>query len=264
MSAAAGLVPSFNNAYSVDEGDPKVHTIDNLQMRCARLRKNLGVAAKLLSQSSGRCWMLTWTYADAAGWKPTHVREALTRLRNWLWRQFRWRLRYLWVMETQARKSGDQKGQVAPHYHVVVWVPHEVTAGDLKCDDRGYWPHGLTNAVKAVAPVRYVMKYASKFDSVGAFPKGARIYGIGGLVAVDRDIRRWINLPSFVQGRASVTCRWKRAVGGGWVAPDGQRWPSEWALLDRSRQGAQLLRVFCHPRIVEPVGPFSWMPAWNS
>lgn len=260
-SAAPGLVPSFNNAYRFREadGDAKTHTIDNLKMRCSRLRKNLGVSAKLLSQSSYRCWMLTLTYADAEGWKPSHIRDCLTRLRNWLKRQYRVGLRYLWVMETQARKSGAQIGKVAPHYHLVVWLPHQVDRDDLKLDDRGYWPHGLTNAVQARAPVRYVMKYASKFDNAGAFPKGARCYGVGGLDSDARRCRWWINLPSFVQGRASIHCRWTRAVGGGWTAPDGQRWPSEWALLDRTRASAELLRVFEHPRIVEASGPFSWI-----
>lgn len=260
-AASLGLVTSSNNAYSVDEGDPSCVAIDNLRMRCTRLRKNIGIAAKLLSQSSGRCWMLTLTYADAQGWKATHVRECLTRLRNWLSRSYKWRLRYLWVMETQKRKSGNQLGQVAPHYHLVVWVPHQVTLSDLSLDARGMWPHGLTNAVKAVAPVRYVMKYASKFDNAGAFPKGARIYGVGGLDSVGRGVRRWINWPSFVQGRASVTCKWRRATGGGWAAPDGGWWPSEFALLERTRSSATLLRVFNHPRLVEASGPFSWMPA---
>lgn len=265
--ATAGLVPSFNNAETlcVDSSDvPNIHKIDNLQMRCSRLRKNLGVSAKLLSQSSGRCWMITLTYADAHGWKPTHVRDCITLLRKWLLRQFKWRLRYLWVMETAARKSGHQVGEVAPHYHLVVWVPHQVTREDLSLDARGWWPHGLTNAVKAFAPVRYVMKYASKFDNVGSFPKGARCYGIGGLDAVGRDIRRWLNLPSFVQGRASVACRWSRAPGGGWNDPHGRWWPSEWALIDRTKSSASLMRVFTHPRHVEAAGPFSWAPLFKA
>lgn len=261
--ALTGLVPSFNNTerFVVDKSDvPQTHEIDNLKMRCSRLRKNLGVSAKLLSESKGRCWMLTWTYADASGWNKDHVMRALDLLRKWLKRQFKWSLKYLWVMETATRKSGHQQGQVAPHYHVVVWVPHAVERADLAMDARGWWPHGLTNAIKAVAPVRYVMKYASKFDNAGSFPKGARCYGIGGLDASGRNVRRWINWPSFVQGRASINCKWTRATGGGWTAPDGGWWPSEWALLDRTRCSASLLRVFTHPRIVDASGPFSWVP----
>lgn len=262
-----GLVPSFNNVktcFRVDDSDvPRTHDIDNLKMRCSRLRKNLGVSAKLLSESKGRCWMLTLTYADANGWKPTHIRDCLRHLRQWLWRSFKWRLRYLWVMETQDRKSGPQKGQFAPHYHPVIWVPHQVSQFDLRMDERGWWPHGLTNAVKAIAPVRYVMKYASKFDSVGSFPKGARCYGIGGLDQVGRSIRSWLNLPSFVQGRASIACNWRRSKGGGWQSPSGQWWPSEWALLERGKHSAQLLRVFNHPRIVDACGPFSWSPTFQ-
>jgi len=121
----------------------------------------------------------------------------------------------------------------------------------------------MTNRVLAVAAVRYVMKYASKFDSVGSFPKGARCYGIGGLDQVGRSIRSWLNLPSFVQGRASIACKWRRAKGGGWQSPSGQCWPSEWALLERGKHSAKLLRVFNHPRIVEACGPFSWSPTFQ-
>lgn len=266
MSAAAGLVPSFNNVntFSVDDSeDPTVHKIDNLKMRCSRLRRNLGVAAKLLSLSSKRCWMLTLTYADAKGWKPSDVRDCLQRLRVWLWRAYKAKLKYLWVMELQKRKSGAQKGEVAPHYHLVVWVPREVSKDELKLDDRGYWPHGHTNAVEAVAPVNYVMKYASKFDNQGDFPKGARCNGRGGLDMAGRNALRWLNYPSFVQGRASVNFRWTRRTGGGWTDTHGTYWPSEWALIDRTSKGAELLRVFKHPRLVDPSGPFSWLPAFT-
>lgn len=252
-----GLVPSINNA----ETRTDLISVDKLQARCTRLKKNLGVAAKWASQGGGQCFMLTFTYRRVEDWQASHVRDTLTHLRKWLLRAFKWRLRYLWVMETQTRKSGDQIGQSAPHYHCVVWVPMQVTTSDLKLDDKGWWPHGLTNCVKAVAPVRYVMKYASKFDNVGAFPKGARIYGTGGLGADGVKCRRWVNWPSFVQGLASVSCDFVRSTGGGWVnRSTGEWWPSEWGLSIRDAFRTVLVRLHKHQRTIEAVGPFSWMP----
>lgn len=254
-----GLVPSINNAET--QGD--WISVEKLQARCTRLRKNLGIAAKWLSQGGGQCYMLTFTYKRVEDWKPAQVRDCLTLLRKWLLRAYKWRLRYLWVMETQRRKSGDQIGQSAPHYHCVVWVPVQVQKDDLKFDERGWWPHGLTNAVKAVAPVRYVMKYASKFDNAGAFPKGARIYGVGGMDVPGAQCRRWVNWPSFVQGIASASCSFARATGGGWVnRRTGEWWPSEWGLSFRDSARAVLVRLHTHTRVIQACGPFNWLPAF--
>lgn len=260
--ATLGLVPSINKVkpgFSEPFGGSQLVEVDKLQARCTRLRKNLGVGAKLLSLAGTRqAWMLTLTYADADGWNPSHVRDALRHYRAWCNRRG-FKCRYLWVMETKTRKSGDQIGQSAPHYHLVVWMPHGLE-NPPKWDSMGWWPHGMTNQVKAVAAVRYVMKYASKFDNEGAFPKGARCYGLGGLTDMDRRIRRWINWPSFVQANASVACNWRRAVGGGWLdSGTGEIWASEWGLVSLSRSCTRLVRLRTHPRRIEAAGPFSWI-----
>lgn len=197
--------------------------------------------------------MLTLTYADVHGWKADHIKTAITHVRKWLDREYGWRLRYLWVMELQKRG--------APHYHLVVWVPHGIEARELHMDARGWWPHGFSNAVRAVAPVRYVMKYVSKFDSAESFPKGARCYGVGGLDDVGVRCRRWINWPSFVQARAAVSDAWRRARGGGWIAgSSGEWWPSEWGVSAIGRGYTRIVRVCTHPEVgVKPVGPFSWL-----
>lgn len=259
MSAAPGLVPSINNSEGGAFLPSEFVEVDRVQSRCTRLRKNLGVSAKLLSNMGPRQpWMVTLTYARVEDWRPAHVAKLLDHVRKWANRRG-FKLRYLWVMETAIRKSGDQVGESAPHYHLVVWVPHGVDLPHF--DVMGWWPHGLTNNVKAKAPVRYVMKYASKFDSAGAFPKGARIYGIGGL---DRDgvlCRRWVNWPAFVQGNASYTCPWRRAVGGGWLDEStGELWASEWGLVSLGRKSTRLVRLRTHPRAIEALGPFSWLP----
>lgn len=251
-----GLVPSINKWETSLDG----FVVDKLQARCTRLRKNLGIAAKWLSQSGFRAWMLTFTYRDGCEWNSRHVSDALMGLRKWLKRAYNARLRYVWVMETKARKSGAEEGRVREHYHVVVWVPMQVTADDLKLDERGYWPHGMTNAKKAKAAVRYVMKYASKFDNEGAFPKGARCYGIGGMDDVGGSVRRWVNWPAFVQARAAITDTWRRRVGGGWIDLSTGEWlPSEFGLVYTTRTQTAIVRLHDHGRpIADVAGPFSW------
>ena len=254
-----GLVPSINKSETTCaplEG----FVVEKLEARCTRLRKNLGVSAKLQSQGSGQAYMLTFTYRDDAEWHPKQISETLASLRKWLWREHKARLRYMWVIETKRRLSGSMVGEFKPHYHCIVWVPLAVTMDDLKLDTRGYWRHGMTNVVKAVAPVKYVMKYVSKFDSEAAFPKGARCYGIGGLDDVGVRVRRWINWPSFVQARASIADSYGRAPGGGWVnRVTGEWWPSEFALSYRTKTSAAMVRVHTHERPIANVrGPFSW------
>jgi hypothetical protein len=204
--------------------------------------------------------MLTLTYRDGVAWEPRHVSEALRRLRMDVQNRTGQRLHYLWVMETKARKSGAYVGTIREHYHVVVWVPFGVRSDELKLDERGYWPHGMTQAVKARAPVRYVMKYASKFDNEGSFPKGARCYGVGGLDDAGRRIRRWINWPAFLQGRASVDEPWRRAAGGGWVNRETGEWlPSEYGLSGIGKFYVRVVRILEHERFVDAGGPFSWI-----
>lgn len=256
VRVSPGLVPSINNAETLD--------VDRVQARCTRMRKQLGVAAKFLSQGVGtRAWMLTFTYRDDVEWTASQVREALTHLRKWLKRTHKTTLRYVWVLETKARKTGARIGEQRPHYHCVVWVPSTVTKEQLQFDSRGWWPHGFTNAVEAVAAVRYVMKYVSKFDGPSAFPKGARVYGVGGLDDIGRGCRRWVAWPRFVQARASASCPWRRAAGGGWLdGSTGEIWPSEWGIRHFIGNSTRLVRLRTHPPTgFEPEGPFSWITA---
>ncbi len=254
--AAAGLVLSINNGKTtVERVADECLKVDHLQARCTRLRKNLGIAAKWQSTGAGIAYMLTFTYRPGVEWKPEHVKEAMRHLRQWCKRVHGWTLRYLWVMEL------TQRG--VPHYHCIVWLPALVVKkSDLMFDRRGWWPHGMTNVVQAVAPTRYVMKYVSKFDSVHSFPKGSRCYGIGGLDAAGRGCRRWVNLPRFVQARSSVSCKWRRAAGGGWVDGNGELWPSEWGVSAIGKGYTRIMRLRSYPvPPVHPSGPFSWLPA---
>lgn len=161
------------------------------------------------------CAMLTLTYRPGCCWRRRHVSECLRVLRRSLPAGVV--LRYVWVMELTA--AG------VPHYHVLVWLPVGVLLP--KPDRCGAWPHGMSRIEASYAPVGYLMKYATKGDDVAAFPKGARIYGCGGLEREQRAVVRWWLLPRYIRELVTVGDHVVRCRGvGGWVSVlTGQWWP---------------------------------------
>lgn len=57
----------------------------------------------------------------------------------------------------------------------------------------------------AKSGVGYLMKYLSKLGELMRFPKGMRLYGIGGLNAIGRAVRCWYNLPEWVKRTYGVS-----------------------------------------------------------
>jgi hypothetical protein len=223
--------------------------------RIAKLRRAVGFSARAhvvgdWVRPDDRCVMVTLTYAGTnADWQPNHVRDFLTRVRNWLARRDV-RFRYVWVAELQKR------GVI--HYHVALWLPAGV---DLpKPDQAGWWTHGMTRIETARAAVPYLMKYLSKGGDASRYrlPKGARSYGVGGLEHTMRRARRWLGLPSFVRARSDIHGEWKRAQGGGWIDPHGEIWASEYRRVFAGDRYA-LERVLDHGRPFEADGPFCWV-----
>jgi len=191
--------------------------------------------------------MVTATYRDPDAWEPRHVSAWIGAMREWL-RRRKLACRYVWVAE--LTKAGRL------HYHLALWLPADVYLPSA--DAQGWWPHGSTRTERARAAVPYLLKYLSKGMSVEAFPKGARIYGVGGLEHSIRRARRWLRLPGFVRARADVLDDWRPARGGGWSDPDGVVIPSEWA---RAWLGDRwgMVPVASYSRPFSADGPFSWI-----
>lgn len=238
--------------------------VDKKETRITRLRKSLGIAAKCLhnlGKKNQRVWMQTLTYSgDNSAWRPEHISRYLDALRKWHYsRTGSKKVRYVWCAELQKR------GVI--HYHVIIWLDDALTPpmGDRSWRNKGrfeppMWPHGMTNRLLSHAPVAYIMKYASKIESknVGNFPKGARIHGCGGLDVAGRGIRRWIIWPSYIQGNADCTERWKPVKGGGFQNSDtGEILLSEF--IPKGRSFSRFVRIRKHPRLINPDGPFSWL-----
>lgn len=230
-------------------------TIDREAHRLAKLRRAVGFAARghMVSERgrrSDQVLMVTLTYSGSNDeWHARHISEFLKRVRHWLLRR-RLPFRYVWVAELQ------QRGVI--HYHAAIWVPRGLK---LPMPDRqGWWPYGMTRIEVARNAIPYLLKYLSKETSktFGRFPKGARLYGVGGLDHSMRRARRWLGLPAFVQANSDMHDDWRRAKGGGWTAPDGTHWPSE-VRREWIGHGYALRRVHRHPRSIDAAGPFMWL-----
>lgn len=231
--------------------------------RLAKLRRSIGFAARSHAVSdrghrSDVPWMVTLTYRGTNDdWRPDHLTRAIDCYRFWC-KQKGFACRYVWVAELQ------QRGVI--HYHLCCWLPRGVRMPkwDVRRSGhrlaRRWWPHGMTNRKVARKAVPYLLKYMSKGTeaSFGSFPKGARLYGVGGLEHALRRARRWLGLPAFVQARSSLHDDWRRAPGGGWSDPDGVLWPSEWRRV-WSGDCWGLERVADHGRPFDASGPFSWL-----
>lgn len=234
--------------------DTDVLQIDRAKARLTRLRKAVGIGAKLLhndGQHNRNVCMVMLTYAgDNAAWKPSHIRDYLHRVRKWLARKSDTKLRYVWVAELQTR------GVI--HYHAVFWLPKGLTMP--KADKQGWWPHGWTGTKRATKPIGYLMKYASKGSNGvhGGFPHGARIHGVGGLDESGRGCRRWVLWPSYVQANAAAGDGFRPAQGGGYVnAETGELLRSDWAPTGGGFRS--FVRIRRGPRAVDAAGPFSWL-----
>jgi hypothetical protein len=226
----SGLV-SFGNKEEVLPGSDFVPDYSNRLKRCRRMVKGVLHTARVMSESlrdqgiAYRAAFITLTYAPDVNWQALHIRDLLSHYRKWCLRR-RIEFRYVWVME--LTKAGR------PHYHIVAFLPKGYTPP--LPDKQGWWPHGKTQAKWARSPVGYIAKYASKGnEGRGELPKGARLWGSGGVTKELRPAIRWALAPSwvrFVSGDPSEPIRHRTSAKDGdswWEFPNrGFRCGSPW------------------------------------
>ena len=239
--------------------------IDQSKARVSRLQKAIGVAAKWIDVSNSKrkqnLFMVTLTYKNADDWRADHMSKYISCVRTWYSRKRPGiALKYCWVAELQ------QRGAV--HYHIIYWLDRSITM--RKADKAGWWKHGSSNTEPAFKAVGYIMKYASKTDSktAGKFPKGCRLYGVGGLGKEGRKIKKHVMLPEYVSCNASIHDKWARRKGGGFINKNtGQELMSEYVMIGDDHD--TFLRVRFHDTIfarkndknadIQCLGPFSWL-----
>ncbi|MGJ7531414.1 rolling circle replication-associated protein [Variovorax sp. GB1P17] len=275
--AARGLVSVSTSGFGVSRNLPTAFVmaehsieIDRPQARVTRMRKGVGVGAKCLLNlgegDSGNNVMVTLTYRGTnADWQPRHVSDYIRAVRKWFAHRCPGqRLKYLWVAEIQdGKRRADGIGRGVIHYHAIFFLPAGVSMPPA--DKRGWWPHGFTNTEKGYSPVAYLMSYAKKANSknVGGFPRGSRLYAVGGLDAPGAAIKRWVLWPAYVQGNAAITDRFRPAEGGGYInAETGQFLESEFAPTGGGF--SRFIRVRTTPRQIDASGPFSWAPDFTN
>jgi hypothetical protein len=203
-AAPVGLVPFKTIAKCVSFSKPEV-----AERRVKRLKKSVwasghlhGIPEKGFRPS--KVWFVTLTYRGVKDWASNHIGLALKGFRNWC-KARNYPCKYTWVAELQSRG--------AVHYHLLVWLPQGVSMPHWDKPTKtlvqrrpcpAWWPHGMTNTQPALSGVGYLMKYLSKLGELTIFPKGLRLYGIGGLNEKAREVRSWFNLPEWVKASHGV------------------------------------------------------------
>lgn len=196
LDGAAGLVPS-KTTFCAPSTFVSSHPSEVVLRRLARLRRNVIAAAQLhgladRGQRPARPWFVTLTYAPGVAWRAEHVSKAIKAFRYWCEARGV-PCRYEWVAELQARG--------AVHYHLIAWLPSRLSMPkwDTHRNKHGviWWPHGMSNRQRCKSGAGYLAKYLSKMGEFARFPKGCRLYGIGGLSGDGRGIRAWWNLPEW-------------------------------------------------------------------
>jgi hypothetical protein len=121
-----------------------------------------------------------------------------------------------------------------------------------------WWVHGMSNTVKARNAIGYILKYVSKGGLPNGFnfPRGARIYGTGGLPDDLRRSRAWLNAPAMVRNSCSIDNLWKRNPGGGWLDREtGEIHASEYEVR-KLGHAWYCKRVRTAPKVIEANGPY--------
>ncbi|WJI17478.1 replication initiation protein [Pseudoxanthomonas winnipegensis] len=235
VSAAAGgrslgLVPSTTSGH----GPLRLaFEIDANRIRSLRLKKSIVTGARLHDEEAkkgstrGAWYMLTTTYRRGCGSSPRDISDLLKRLRRFVCAAIRSRyrgdrpvFRYLWV--------GELTKALVPHYHVLIWIPRGVFIP--KADAMGWWAHGMTKIERARNAVGYLAKYASKFTAEvsGAFPKGFRTHGVGGLNQESKRELRWWKAPLAARQELGPLADIRKALGGYVDRLTGAFWASPW------------------------------------
>jgi len=254
--ASAGLVPFKTSVQSPTGAGAcffKAFGFVDHQARISRMRQALwGAAIWFTNVMRGQrplvAWMVTLTYADARGWQPDHISKAIALYRKWCKRRGL-PCRYTWVAELQDGKRNGGKGRGAVHYHLVAWLPvgRSMPKWDQyqRCGKKTLaklWPHGSTERDVCRTGIGYLMKYASKGQNCDgfAFPRGLRIYGIGGLDEQGKQLRRWLGLPEWAK-RLHGVGELARAAGRLVVRSTGEVLESPW--LREPAQGGLSMRL---------------------
>lgn len=220
----AGLVPYKTTLDSSCDSLVNLSPSACAERRVNRLKRSVWASGHLhgLAENGFRAsqpWFVTLTYAKANAWAATHLTAAVQGFRNWC-KSRKVPCRYTWVAEIQPGRL-ERTGEAVVHYHLLAWLPVGLrmpmwdrrTVNARGGKRKVFWSHGMTQREVAKSGVGYLMKYLSKLGELTRFPKGLRIYGIGGLNETGRSVRRWYSLPEWVKRSFGVGDVVRKACG---------------------------------------------------
>jgi hypothetical protein len=186
--------------------------IDPRGQRSSKCRKSILNASRLFTKRLQaervryKCVLITLTYKNVRDWRPKHISSYIHLVRKYLGKRGH-DLLGVWKLEMQ------QRGAV--HYHILLWLPKGVTLPFA--DKQGWWKHGASNQVWVKNAYGYCAKYIGK-DEHALIPKGARMFSLLGLQAMEKREIRWWNTPSYVRESWDMGHDPIRAKGGGWLS----------------------------------------------
>lgn len=100
------------------------------------------------------------------------------------------------------------------HYYLLVWIPRGYVLTPAMLFK--WWRWGST-WVQSCRSVKAWGRYLAKFDNTTKLPKGARLYGYGGLDEDGKLVVSRSTLPRWLLGLLPGGHRARRRSGGGWV-----------------------------------------------
>lgn len=189
-----------------------VALIDPRGQRSSKCRKSILNASRLLtkrlqeSRVRYKCCMVTLTYRNTNDWQPRHISSYIHLVRKYLAKRGA-PLLGVWKLEMQKRG--------AVHYHCIFWLPKGITLPFA--DKQGWWKHGQSNQVWVKNAYGYAAKYIGK-DEHALIPKGARMFSLLGLDALEKREIRWWNTPEYIRSAWPIEHDPVRCKGGGWLS----------------------------------------------
>lgn len=168
-----------------------------------KVMRIIGEQRKYAGTANLRAVALTLTYRDAKLFCSKHISTFLDRLRRAL-KRLGHSLPYIWVLERASQF----------HYHLILWLPRNYILDPAKLAK--WWTWGST-WVESCRSVKAWGRYMAKFDSIQTLPKGARLYGYGGLDDAGTLALSRATLPRWLQGLLPAGHRARRCPGVGWA-----------------------------------------------
>lgn len=215
LSSSSVVVPSAITAASVSRFSKLVKKIgtspssiaDEIRQRKARKKKSSQVL-KEINKYTGALGMrpisITLTYRDNADYSSKHISAFIDKCRRWA-KQKGYPLPYIWALESAGRL----------HYHCTVWLPVSLKVDLAKLEK--WWKWGTT-WIQECRCIRRWGSYITKFnDPATSLPKGARLFGYGGVDSATKQKIARGSWPVWLRDAIPIGEHAKRLKGGGWV-----------------------------------------------